>query len=199
VTEFESSGLGQSEGSQRAERFVVESITCLFQNSGQMSDYYFRPFTDAELPLVAGWLKTPEVIRWWGEPEHELTVLAQDLDETSMRQWIVEYRGRPFAYVQAHPAGAWPQAHLKHLCADAQMIDAFIGEPDMLGQGHGSGFLRELAQMLIDERSPAVAIDPNAKNERARRAYERAGFAGDEIVNAAEGSVVVMVFRDQQT
>jgi aminoglycoside 6'-N-acetyltransferase len=78
------------------------------------------------------------------------------------------------------------------------MIDTFIGESDMLGQGHGSAFLRELAQMLIDEGSPAVTIDPHAKNERARRAYTRAGFEGDEIVNAAEGSVVVMVFRYQR-
>ena len=155
----------------------------------------FRPFTDADLPLVALWLKTPEVSRWWGDPEHELTVLAQDLDEPSMRQWIVEFRGRPFAYVQAYPAGAWPQAHLKHLFADTQMIDAFVGEPDMLSQGHGSAFPRELAQMLVDEGSPTVAIDPDAKNERARRAYARAGFEGDEIVKAAEGSVVVMVFR----
>ena len=63
--------------------------------------YYFRPFTDADLPLVARWLKTPEVTRWWGDPEHELAVLAQDLDEPSMRQWIVEYRRRPFAYVSS--------------------------------------------------------------------------------------------------
>ena len=157
--------------------------------------YCFRPFTDADPPLVARWLKTPEVTRWWGDPEHELTVLAQDLDEPSMRQWIVEYRGRPFAYVQAYPAGAWPLAHLKHLSAETQMIDAFVGEPDMLRQGHGSALLRKLAQMLVDEGSPAVAIDPDAKNERARRAYARAGFEGDEIVKAAEGSVVVMVFR----
>src|SRR5262249_11211411 len=84
------------------------------------------------------------------------------------------------SYVQAYRAGAWPPAHLKHLCADAQMIDTFIGESDMLGQGHGSAYLRELAQMLIDEGSPAVAIDPAAKNERARRAYTRAGFEGDD-------------------
>jgi aminoglycoside 6'-N-acetyltransferase len=161
-----------------------------------MSYYRFRPFTYAELPLIARWLNTPEVVRWWGDPEHELAVLAQDLEETLMRQWIVEYRGRPFAYAQAYPAGAWPQAHLKHLCADAQMIDAFVGELDMLGRGHGSAFLRQLAQMLIAEGSPAVAIDPDVKNERARRAYARAGFEGDEVVTAADGPVVVMAFRD---
>ena len=163
-----------------------------------MSYYCFRPFTDANLPLVACWLKTPEVIQWWGEPEHELTVLVQDLAEPSMRQWIVEYQGLPFAYVQAYPVGAWPQVHLKHLRADTRMIDTFVGEPGMLGRGHGSRFLRELAQMLIDEGAPAVAIDPDAKNQRARRAFARAGFEGDKIVNAAQGPVVVMVFRDQR-
>jgi len=39
------------------------------------------------------------------------------------------------------------------------------------GRGHGGAFLRELAQMLIDEGSPAVAIDPNAKNESSGARY----------------------------
>jgi aminoglycoside 6'-N-acetyltransferase len=114
-----------------------------------MSDYGFRPFHSADLPLVERWLKTPEVIEWWGDPKRELALLVQDLDEPLMRQWIVEYRGRAFAYAQAYPVGAWPQVHLKHLCPEAQMIDAFVGQPDMIGQGHGSAFLRQLARMLI--------------------------------------------------
>ena len=115
-----------------------------------------------------------------------------------MRQWIVEYQGLPFAYVQAYSVGAWPQVDLKHLRGDTRMIDPFVGEPGMLGRGHGSAFLRELAQMLIDEGAPAVAIDSDAKNQKARRAFARAGFEGDKIVNAAQGPVVVMVFRDQR-
>jgi len=65
-------------------------------------------------------------------------------------------------------------------------------------RGHGSRFLRKLAQILIDEGAPAVAIDPDVKNQRACRAFARAGFEGDKIVNAAQGPVVVMVFRDQR-
>jgi len=64
----------------------------------------------------------------------------------------------------------------------------------MLGKGHGSAFLRQLSQKLVDEGAPAVAIDPDVRNERARRAYARAGFEGAEAVNAAERPVVVMVF-----
>jgi len=161
-----------------------------------MSDYGFRPFHSADLPLVERWLKTPEVIEWWGDPERELALLVQDLDEPLMRQWIVEYRGRAFAYAQAYPVGAWPQVHLKHLCPEAQMIDAFVGHPDMIGQGHGSAFLRQLARMLIAQGSPAVAIDPDARNQRARRAFARAGFKGNDIVSALDRTVVLMVFAD---
>ena len=160
-----------------------------------MSPYRFRPFTRADLPMAARWLRTPDVARWWGDLETELTLLGQDLDEPAMRQWIVEHRGQPFAYVQAYRAGAWPQAHLNDLPADAQMIDAFIGEPAMLGRGHGSAFLHDFARMLIAEGAPAVAIDPAADNQRARRAYARAGFIGDRIVTAKEGPVVVMLFQ----
>jgi RimJ/RimL family protein N-acetyltransferase len=51
-----------------------------------------------------------------------------------------------------------------------------IGDPDMLGRGHGSAFLRRLAERLVAEGAPIVAIDPDVDNLRARRAYARAGF-----------------------
>ncbi|MGH3236306.1 MAG: GNAT family N-acetyltransferase, partial [Streptosporangiaceae bacterium] len=74
--------------------------------------YHFRPLTRAGLRMVAGWLRTPEVVRWWGIPENQEALIAQDLDEPLMRQWIVEHERRPFAYAQAYPATAWPQPHL---------------------------------------------------------------------------------------
>ena len=83
--------------------------------------------------MVERWLKTPEVARWWGDPAEQLVLLKEDLDDPLMRQWIVEYGQRPFAYVQAYEAHAWPQVHLQSLPGGTQVIDAFIGEPDCLG------------------------------------------------------------------
>ena len=65
----------------------------------------------------------------------------------------------------------------------------------MIGQGHGSGFLRLLAERLKDEGAPVVAIDPDVDNLRARRAYERAGFRGDTVVETAEGPAILMIFE----
>jgi aminoglycoside 6'-N-acetyltransferase len=157
--------------------------------------YSFRKFVRSDLPVISRWLRTPEAERWWGDPEVEYGLLVEDLEEPQMRQWIVECDGRAFAYSQAYDPGHWPQAHLIHLPAGSVMIDTFIGEPEMLGVGHGSRYLREFASMLMDEGASCVAIDPAAENHRARRAYARAGFAGDVVVKSESGPVVVMIFQ----
>jgi aminoglycoside 6'-N-acetyltransferase len=158
-----------------------------------MSSYHFRPFTCADLPMVARWLRTPEVLRWWGDPQEQIELITEDLDEPLMRQWIAEHEGRAFAYVQAYPANAWPQMHLTHLPNGAVVIDAFIGEPAMLGCGHGSAFLHLVGEKLLAEGAPIVAIDPDWDNHRARGAYKRAGFVEESIVETANGPVVVML------
>jgi aminoglycoside 6'-N-acetyltransferase len=65
----------------------------------------------------------------------------------------------------------------------------------MIGAGHGSAFLRLLAERLISEGASAVAIDPDVENRRARRAYEKAGFSLERVVDAGEGPVAVMRYR----
>ena len=61
----------------------------------------------------------------------------------------------------------------------SRAIDAFIGEPDMLGIGHGTRFLR-----------------PDPDNVRARHAYGRAGFSGDRLVETADGPAALMIFGE---
>src|SRR5580692_5801058 len=121
-------------------------------------------FDRADLTTAERWLQTPEVVRWWGDPAHELTLLTEDLVQPLMDQWIVEFDGMPFAYAQAYCVHSWPQKHLEHLPADARAIDVLIGVPEMLSKGHGGRFLRQLAMMLVEQGAPLVAIDPDADN-----------------------------------
>jgi aminoglycoside 6'-N-acetyltransferase len=156
--------------------------------------YGFQPATAADLPMLRAWLRTPDVARWWGDPAREAATLAGDLDEPEMHMLIVAFQGRPFAYVQHYRVDAWPQPHFAKLPPGSQAIDAFVGEPDMLGRGHGAVFLRLLAERLAADGAPAVAIDPDVENLRARRAYAKAGFSGDTIVETGEGPAVLMLF-----
>jgi aminoglycoside 6'-N-acetyltransferase len=145
--------------------------------------------------MLRTWLATPQVVRWWGDPAEQYALLEEDLGNPLMVMRIVAFDTQPFAYVQDYDVHSWPQAHFADLRAGARGIDAFIGVPEMIGQGHGAAFLRQHAMQLIAEGASAAAIDPDASNLRARAAYARAGFAGDRVVATAEGPVVVMIFH----
>ena len=158
------------------------------------SPYTFRPATRADLPMFKKWLNTSEPMLWWGDPEHEYSLLEEDLENPGMTMLVVSYQGVPFAYAQHYEVHTWPQPHLSHLPAGSRAIDAFIGVPAMLGVGHGSAFLRLLALELKGAGAPAIAIDPDVGNKRARRAYYNAGFRGETVVETEAGPAVLMLF-----
>jgi len=158
------------------------------------SCYTFLRATRADLELLRSWLRAPEVVRWWGDPDEQAALLEEDLNEPRMRMWMVAFNGRPFAYAQDYEVHAWPQEHLAHLPQGSRALDTFIGEPDIVGVGHGSVYLRLLAAQIRAEGAPLVAIDPAADNLRARRAYARAGFGNDALVETAEGAAMLLTF-----
>ena len=136
--------------------------------------YRFRAVTEADLPVLARWRAMPHVVEWWGAPEVEPE--AETLAEPGVAMWIVEHDGRPFAYAQDYNPHDWPPHHFGHLPAGSRGIDQYIGEPDMLGRGHGSAFVRLHCERLFAAGAPAIGTDPHPDNLRARRAYEKAGF-----------------------
>lgn len=160
-----------------------------------MDRYGFRPVVAEDLPMLRRWLERPEAKQWWGDPDEQYALLEEDLSNPLMRMRIVSHDGCAFAYVQDYNVGSWPQPHLTHLPSGTRAVDTFIGEPDMLGRGHGSAFLRMVANQLIVEGAPCIAIDPDPSNERARRAYAKAGFVEEGMVQTPEGPAMLMVFK----
>lgn len=155
-------------------------------------DYEFVPMGAADLPLVRRWLETPHVSEWWHDPAEQFELVSGDLDHPDMAQYIVAAEGRPFAYLQCYNLSDWntgfgPQP------AGTRGLDQFIGEANMLDRGHGSAFIRSFAEQLLAHSTPRVVIDPDPANARAIRAYEKAGFARDRIVDTPEGPALLMV------
>ena len=60
--------------------------------------YEFRRAGEDDLPLLRRWLSMPHVVEWWGAPELEPE--AGKLADPRIAMWIVEHRGRPFAFAQ---------------------------------------------------------------------------------------------------
>ncbi len=158
-------------------------------------DYTFSFVTKANLPLLQRWLQTPEVMRWWGDPDEQFALLSNDLNDPRMAMRIVAFKGQNFAYIQDYDVHAWPQSFLAHMPKGTRGIDQFIGIPEMIGVGHGSTFVRLLAEQLCAEGAPLVMTDPDPENFRARHAYKKAGFMGDDQIDTQDGPTILMTFK----
>lgn len=141
-----------------------------------MPRYSFRRMTEADRPLLRQWLATPDAAAWWGALDEEMENLAADLHEPGMRLWIVSLDETPFAFLQDYTPGLWPDHPFHDMPAGSYGIDQTIGVPALLGQGHGSAFIRQHVQTLFAAGAPCVVTDPDPQNARAIRAYEKAGF-----------------------
>jgi aminoglycoside 6'-N-acetyltransferase len=154
--------------------------------------YTFRPMTSGDLPKIRHWLETPHVSLWWHDADTQFKLISGDLDHPAMAQFIVSADGREFAYLQCYHLGVWdsgfgPQPE------GTRGLDQFIGEADMLGRGHGSAFIRSFADRLLKDGTPRIVADPNPTNTRAIRAYRKAGFWCDRIVDTPDGPAQLMV------
>jgi aminoglycoside 6'-N-acetyltransferase len=155
-------------------------------------DYAFRAMSAADLPSVRRWLETPDVVRWWGQPDEQYELVSGDLDHPDMDQFIVSIDSRPFAYIQCYALSAWNQGFGPQP-SGTRGIDQFIGEPDMIGRGHGSHFIRQFVDQLLRSGLPRVVTDPDPVNGRAVRAYEKAGFVRDRMIETPDGPALLMV------
>ncbi len=159
-----------------------------------MTGYAFRAMTRADLPLIRRWLQTPEVLRWWGDPDEQYELVSSDLDHPDMDQFIVTLDGRPFAYIQRYRLSTWNQGFGDHP-PKTRGIDQFIGEPELIGCGHGSQFIRQFVDEAFRSGTPRVVTDPDPENARAVRAYEKAGFERVGLVDTPDGESLLMVRR----
>jgi aminoglycoside 6'-N-acetyltransferase len=142
----------------------------------ETAPYAFRHVAASDLSLLRRWLSEPHVREWWGDPERAQTNIKEHLDDPSIDVFIVKYRDKPLGYIQS-----WnPHAEENHPCRDqppgTRGIDQFIGEPELVNRGHGSAFIRTFVADLFEAGASRVITDPNPRNARALKAYEKAGF-----------------------
>jgi aminoglycoside 6'-N-acetyltransferase len=132
--------------------------------------YRFRPLSISDLPLVGQWLSHPHVADWWGDPVPALAAIKDHLADPAMNLFIVSFGDMPIGYQQSYD----PHAEPDHPLHDPP--NQFIGEPALIGRGHGSAFIRAFVEQSFAAGVPRVVTDPNPRNSRAIRAYAKAGF-----------------------
>ena len=134
--------------------------------------YNFRSVTVADRALLAGWLSQAHVRAWWGEAEpHDADALA----DPQVARWIVSLRDHPFAFLQDYSVHE-PDHHFAHLPPASRGIDQFIGDPQMIGLGHGRGMIETRCRAMFGQGVPVIATDPHPENSRAIAVYQKLGF-----------------------
>ena len=147
----------------------------------------FRRTTRADFPLLARWLDSPHVARFWN---HETTPEAIERDfggsvdgtEPSF-DFIVEDAGVPVGFIQR--SAIWDYAdeqreliELAYAPRDALTIDYFIGEVTATGKGIGTRMIREFTELCFADcpAASAIIVPVIAGNPASWRALEAAGY-----------------------
>ena len=135
--------------------------------------YNFRPATMDDLTMLTTWQAEPHVAAWWDDAA---PFDAEDLADARVARWIVSHLGRPFGYMQDYTVHGWDDHHFFDLPAGSRGVDQYIGDAAYLGQGHGSGMIRQRMDRLFADGAPVIGTDPHPDNAHAIAVYTNLGF-----------------------
>ena len=155
--------------------------------------FNFIPLAHSHLPVIGRWLTEPHVARWYDSPAAALGHIECHIDEPEIECFLVQLDGRSIGYIQAYDPHAYPNHPYRDQAFGTRGIDQFIGEPELVGCGHGPRFIRKFILRLFDRGVPRVVTDPDPENIRAVRAYEKAGFLKQRLVDTPDGLALLMV------
>jgi RimJ/RimL family protein N-acetyltransferase len=144
----------------------------------------FRPVTANDLTMLRGWISSPHVKKWWGDPEVELGYVEDMIGgRDPTRPYLILLDDATVGYIQSWRLGdvlgtQWEEAEswVALFPPDTIGIDITIGEEKLLSRGIGSAAIRAFITKLRAEGHEKFIIDPDPANARAIRAYEKAGF-----------------------
>ena len=155
--------------------------------------YRFIPVEPRHLNMISDWLAEPHVAQWWSEdPEKEMADIADHMDSISVEPFIIMLGDEPIGYLQTYDPHLEDDHPYQDQPSGTLGMDLMIGEPDLIGQGHGPRLIDEFVSLLFDEGVPRVIIDPDPANKRAIRAYQKAGFVAFDTRTSIYGPALMM-------
>jgi RimJ/RimL family protein N-acetyltransferase len=158
---------------------------------------YFRPLAPTDYPLLLDWLARPHVKEWWDDGDDTLEKVALHYEEADGDEQVERFI---LMWTRADGAEAEPIGYFQwYLLSDGSAgIDQFIGEEHLLNHGIGTQAIRQFLAMLIARHEPRrFIIDPDPRNRRAIRCYEKAGFRYYETLTLEDGSQAYMMAIDR--
>lgn len=160
---------------------------------------HIRPMRASDRDMVKEWLRREHAREWWGDPEEEWDLLAEALEIGGCWPNIIELDGEEIGIIQywrvkeaRGEVDDCEEIWLESLDDAVIGVDITIGPARYLGKGLGSRAVRQLCERLRDEGHKEIVIDPDIRNARARRAYQKAGFVRIGQYPESQGGTLLM-------
>ncbi|MFE2724287.1 GNAT family N-acetyltransferase [Kitasatospora sp. NPDC059327] len=153
----------------------------------------------ADLELLAGWMNDPETAAFWelaGSPVvTERHVRAQLAGDGRSRPFLGLLDGTPMSYWEIYRADLDPLAAHYPARPHDTGLHLLLGPADSRGRGLGAVLLAALADRVLRARPRCerVVAEPDVRNLRSVRAFERAGFTRAAELDLPDKRAVLMV------
>ncbi|MFD7969645.1 GNAT family N-acetyltransferase [Streptomyces clavifer] len=147
----------------------------------------WRRLGEPDFPQLRQWLAQPHVARWWNH-ETSSEAVKRDFGPAARGQepsedLLVLLDGEPIGLVQRCRFADYPD-YLAELAAEVDVpdgavtIDYLIGDPCLVGQGHGVRMIRAVVGATWTEQPDvtAIIVPVQVANRASWRALEKAGF-----------------------
>ena len=152
--------------------------------SGSAPVVTLRPATKGDLDIIRRWLRLPDIEAWWGPvsaTEAEVTIALASAYSICR---IIEADAHPVGYAHAVDATIWGADLPQDLTPGTWDIDLFVADEAHRGKGVGQAALALLCdEVFRTTLACAVCVFASVRNERAIRAYEKAGFRWHRVWN----------------
>ena len=157
-----------------------------------------RPARDQDWAMIRRWLRQPEIERWLGPVTASEAEVIAALTTPSAIARIIEVDAAPVGYAHAIDAATWGADLPDGVPAGSWDLDLFIAEPAARGHGVGPAALDALrGEVFSTTLATAVTVFAPIANERAVRAYERAGFAWQRIWHDPAGGPMWLLVSER--
>lgn len=156
----------------------------------------FVAVEEEHISVLRKWLKEPHVAEFWQETDDEEKFrekFLNKLQDRGVSPFIIYIGRKPVGYIQSYEAkkvggGWWPNAE-----PGTFGIDQFIGEPDFINRSWGTKIINQFVEDLFQSESvKEIITDPEPKNTRAIRCYEKVGFVRVGEIETPSGEATLM-------
>jgi RimJ/RimL family protein N-acetyltransferase len=151
-----------------------------------MENIIIRSFTDGDIDIMALWLSTPHVRKWYTEPEDWMHEIKNRNGEFKfVHHFITLSDGVPIGFCQyydCYEAGEdWYSVSEK---GKVFSIDYLIGETKYLGKGLGKATVLALEEEIRkNTTAKEVVVQPESDNAASNNTLRSCGYIFDKYKN----------------